>query len=201
MSDPDDRRRCRERNLLDLAVRLVQGELRAAHLGDDAAIEAPVGAAPLDHLSANQAPAEELLDDALAKGETGAREPEHEIERHENGREEEETPAEHEHIVVSSPLLRSKSAVNQVTVYSGPEPPSGGVRRPPFAVIAPHWTQFDGVTSTSTLPSGSSRPTSYTCAGHMFVQSSASSRGTRRCTRMWLGMSSRVLFPLRKTDE
>ena len=25
-----------------------------------------------------------------------------------------------------------------VTVYSGPEPPSGGVRRPPFAVIAPH---------------------------------------------------------------
>src|SRR5438874_9793377 len=100
MSDPDDRRRCRERDLLDLAVRLVQGELRAAHLGDDAAIEAPVSAAPLDHLSANQSPAEELLDDALAKGETGAREPEHEIERHENGREEEETPAEHGHIVV-----------------------------------------------------------------------------------------------------
>ena len=34
----------------------------------------------------------------------------------------------------------------QVSVYSGPEPPSGGVRRPPFAVIAPHWTQFDGDT-------------------------------------------------------
>ena len=32
-----------------------------------------------------------------------------------------------------------------VSVYSGPEPPSGGVRRPPLAVIAPHWTQFDGV--------------------------------------------------------
>jgi hypothetical protein len=33
-----------------------------------------------------------------------------------------------------------------VFLYSGPEPPSGGVSRPPFAVIAPHWTQFDGVT-------------------------------------------------------
>ena len=36
----------------------------------------------------------------------------------------------------------------QVSVYSGPEPPSGGVRRPPLAVIAPHWTQFDGLSST-----------------------------------------------------
>jgi hypothetical protein len=26
--------------------------------------------------------------------------------------------------------------------YSGPSPPSGVVRRPPFAVIAPHCTQF-----------------------------------------------------------
>src|SRR5215218_11123570 len=43
-------------------------------------------------------------------------------------------------------------AANQVSVYTGPEPPSGGVRRPPFAVIAPHWTQFDGATSTSTVP-------------------------------------------------
>ena len=43
--------------------------------------------------------------------------------------------------------------------------PSGGVRRPPFAVIAPHWTQFDGVISTVTIPSPTSRPTSYTCAG------------------------------------
>jgi hypothetical protein len=33
-------------------------------------------------------------------------------------------------------------------VYSGPAPPSGGVSRPPFAVMAPHYTQFDGVTST-----------------------------------------------------
>ena len=48
----------------------------------------------------------------------------------------------------------------QVRVYSGPEPPSGGVRRPPFAVIAPHWTQFDGVTSTVTLPSPSPSPSS-----------------------------------------
>ena len=42
----------------------------------------------------------------------------------------------------------------------GPEPPSGGVRRPPRAVIAPHWTQFDGVSFTSTVPSPSSSPTS-----------------------------------------
>ena len=41
----------------------------------------------------------------------------------------------------------------QVSVYSGPEPPSGGVRRPPLAVIAPHWTQFDGVTCTVAVPS------------------------------------------------
>jgi hypothetical protein len=30
----------------------------------------------------------------------------------------------------------------QVFWYSGPSPPSGVVRRPPLAVIAPHWTQF-----------------------------------------------------------
>ena len=40
---------------------------------------------------------------------------------------------------------RNRDLVAQVSVYSGPEPPSGGVRRPPFAEIAPHWTQFDGV--------------------------------------------------------
>ena len=48
----------------------------------------------------------------------------------------------------------------QVSVYSGPEPPSGGVNRPPFAVMAPHWTQFDGVTLTETIPSPRSAPTS-----------------------------------------
>ena len=37
-------------------------------------------------------------------------------------------------------------------MYSGPEPPSGGVRRPPFAVIAPHCTQFDGLSRTVTVP-------------------------------------------------
>ena len=47
-----------------------------------------------------------------------------------------------------------------VSVYSGPEPPSGGVRRPPRAVIAPHWTQFDGVSFSSTVPSPSVSPTS-----------------------------------------
>src|SRR3954451_15480221 len=30
----------------------------------------------------------------------------------------------------------------QVIWYSGPSPPSGVVSRPPFAVIAPHCTQF-----------------------------------------------------------
>src|SRR6185437_8734157 len=65
-----------------------------------------------------------------------------------------------------------------VFVYSGPEPPSGGVKRPPLAVIAPHCTQFDGATFTVTVPSPPSVPSSYTCAGHMLIQSSASSRGT-----------------------
>ena len=40
----------------------------------------------------------------------------------------------------------------QVIWYSGPSPPSGGVRRPPLAVIAPHCTQFDGLTIRSTWP-------------------------------------------------
>jgi hypothetical protein len=31
-----------------------------------------------------------------------------------------------------------------VSVYSGPLPPSGGVSLPPLAVMAPHWTQFEG---------------------------------------------------------
>ena len=47
-----------------------------------------------------------------------------------------------------------------VSVYSGPEPPSGGVSRPPLAVIAPHWTQFDGLSCTVTVPSPSAGPTS-----------------------------------------
>ena len=47
-----------------------------------------------------------------------------------------------------------------VCVYSGPEPPSGGVKRPPFAVMAPHCTQLDGATLTVTVPSPPSVPTS-----------------------------------------
>ena len=39
-----------------------------------------------------------------------------------------------------------------VRVYSGPLPPSGGVRRPPLAVIAPHCTQLEGLTRTVTVP-------------------------------------------------
>ena len=86
-----------------------------------------------------------------------------------------------------------------IWVYSGPSPPSGGVSRPPFAEMAPHWTQFEAVTSTSTtFPAGLASPaTSYTCAGHMCTQASASSRRTFVSTRMWLGASSRVLFPER----
>ena len=74
-----------------------------------------------------------------------------------------------------------------VSVYSGPEPPSGGVRRPPRAVIAPHWTQLDGVSFTSTVPSPSSSPTSYTWAGHIQAHISATSRGTLRSIRTWFG--------------
>src|SRR5262249_40154495 len=37
-----------------------------------------------------------------------------------------------------APALGRPRRRAQVSVYSGPEPPSGGVRRPPFAVIAPH---------------------------------------------------------------
>src|SRR3569833_63770 len=47
-----------------------------------------------------------------------------------------------------------------VSVYSGPLPPSGGVSRPPLAVIAPHCTQFDGATFTVTVPSPPSVPIS-----------------------------------------
>ena len=56
--------------------------------------------------------------------------------------------------------LERRQGNPHVSVYSGPEPPSGGVRRPPLAVIAPHWTQFDGVTATSTRPSSPAGPTS-----------------------------------------
>ena len=45
-----------------------------------------------------------------------------------------------------------------IRVYSGPDPPSGGVSRPPLAVIAPHCTQFDGAICTRTWPSPVSEP-------------------------------------------
>jgi len=48
-----------------------------------------------------------------------------------------------------------------VTWYTGPSPPSGGVRRPPLAVMAPHWTQLEGLTIRSIIPSsGASSGTS-----------------------------------------
>src|SRR5437763_1891887 len=49
--------------------------------------------------------------------------------------------------------LLGEGVGHYVSLYSGPEPPSGGVNRPPLAVIAPHWTQFDGASSTSAVPS------------------------------------------------
>src|SRR5579884_1382721 len=94
-----------------------------------------------------------------------------------------------------------KTDVSQVFVYSGPDPPSGGVRRPPFAVIAPHWTQLEGATCTVTVPSSASGPSSYTCAGHICAHRRATSRGTRRSSRMWFGWSSRVLLPEAKTED
>ena len=90
----------------------------------------------------------------------------------------------------------------QVSVYSGPEPPSGGVRRPPFAVIAPHWTQFEGLSLTldeavvaagarPRRPApGTSAPTARRAPPARFV-----------ATRMWFGWSSRVRLPERNTDE
>ena len=59
---------------------------------------------------------------------------------------------------IGPPITGARSG--HVNVYSGPEPPSGGVRRPPLALIAPHCTQFDGVTFTETVPSPLSSPTS-----------------------------------------
>src|SRR5262249_32888782 len=56
------------------------------------------------------------------------------------------------------PTLGRSRGRPQVSVYSGPEPPPGGVRRPPLAVIAPHWTQFDGLSSSSTRPSSPAGP-------------------------------------------
>src|SRR6266545_2975333 len=90
-----------------------------------------------------------------------------------------------------------------IRLYSGPSPPSGGVSRPPFAEMAPHWMQFEAVTSTpTTFPAGLASPeTSYTWAGQRCSHVSATSRRTLRSTRMWLGASSRVLFPERKTLE
>ena len=45
---------------------------------------------------------------------------------------------------VADPSQVPRDRRSYVSVYSGPEPPSGGVSLPPFAVIAPHCTQFDG---------------------------------------------------------
>src|SRR6266511_4577819 len=92
-------------------------------------------------------------------------------------------------------VVDARHRSHYVRVYSGPLPPSGGVRRPPFAVIAPHCTQFDGVTVTP------SSVASYTCAGHIRSHMSARSGGTSRRRTMWFGWSSRVLLPEAKTDE
>ena len=53
----------------------------------------------------------------------------------------------------SPKVAPARARRRQVTWYSGPSPPSGGVSRPPLAVIAPHCTQFVGLTIRSTCPS------------------------------------------------
>ena len=60
--------------------------------------------------------------------------------------------------VVAPTRPRHDGDLIQVCQYSGPEPPSGGVRRPPLAEIAPHCTQFDAAISTSTRPSSPRAP-------------------------------------------
>jgi hypothetical protein len=82
----------------------------------------------------------------------------------------------------------------------GPGAALGRVSRPPLAVIAPHWTQFDGVTCTDLagvlladlvhVRRAQARPTS---------RRRRAGRGVSM--RMWLGWSSRVLLPEAKTDE
>ena len=84
----------------------------------------------------------------------------------------------------------------------GPRPPSGGVSRPPLAVIAPHCTQLDGATARAPGHRPSRAPRRLVDRGrHMFTHVSARSRGTRCWMRMWFGWSSRVRFPERKTDD
>ena len=74
-----------------------------------------------------------------------------------------------------------------VIVYSGPLPPSGGVRRPPLADMAPHWTQFEGATDFDGVASSSSGPSSYTSAGHIRAHSSATFSLHFASMRMWFG--------------
>ena len=86
-------------------------------------------------------------------------------------------------------------------VYSGPEPPSGGVRRPPLAVIAPHWTQFDGVTLDLDLARVLVADLVDLRRAHVRPQLGELARHVASATRMWFGWSSRVLLPDAKTDE
>ena len=88
-----------------------------------------------------------------------------------------------------------------VSVYSGPEPPSGGVRRPPFAVIAPHWTQFDGRDLNGHLAVLAGLDLVDARRAHSRPELGRAPRGTAVCTRMWSGWSSRVRLPERNTDE
>ena len=90
----------------------------------------------------------------------------------------------------------------QVCQYSGPEPPSGGVRRPPLAEMAPHCTQFDGAISTvdeAVVARGADgvdlrraqvRPQLGDVGRHALADE-----------QMWFGWSSRVLLPEANTDD
>src|SRR4029434_4852265 len=85
-------------------------------------------------------------------------------------------------------------------LYSGPLPPSGGVKRPPLAVMAPHCTQLEGLVWITFLPDSSACHSS-TAAGHMLIQASPTASCISICSRRWEGCVSRLRLPLTYTLE
>ena len=158
----------RERNRLRRSVALAQRDRRRSrrrHRGDHPAVDPRVRRFPRIHpddVCADEPRAEEILDDPAARQrEPALREPEERVDRDQEdgrGRRIGGDSRSHDRRIIGEKTR--KAFVNQVTVYSGPEPPSGGVSRPPLAVIAPHWTQFDGASCTVTVPSPPSVPSS-----------------------------------------
>ena len=73
----------------------LQRDLRAVHLGDDAAVEMPVLPVPLVYLGADHAGAEEPPRRSPCAARARGREPERDVESDENAYEEKETPVAH----------------------------------------------------------------------------------------------------------